>query len=97
MEPISPGNEFEALIDEEGNIAIPPDLLKELVGRKLHVRIQKREVAAALQEKGVTEDEIARLAKIQLEPREQVIKFLLSEGALKSNRTFSRRTKGEKR
>ena len=97
METISPVNEFEALIDEEGNIAIPPDLLKELVGRKLHVRIQKREVAAALQEKGVTEDEIARLAKIQLEPREQVIKFLLSEGALKSNRTFSRRTKGEKR
>ncbi len=97
MESTSPGNEFEALIDEEGNIAVPPDLLRELVGRKLHVRIQKREVAAALQEKSVTEDELARLARIQLEPREQVIKFLLSEGALKSNRAFSRRTKGEKR
>ena len=95
MEPTSPGSEFEALIDEEGNIAVPPSLLKELVGRKLHVRIQKREVAAALQEKGVTEDEIARLARIQIEPREQVIKFLLSEGVLKSNRAFSRRTKGK--
>lgn len=93
MEHKKSSNEFEALIDDEGKITIPSELRKRLAGKKLHVRLHKEEVSAGLKENGVTEDEVERIASVQLESREQVVKFFLSEGALESDQTFARRAK----
>ena len=86
-------NEFEALIDNEGKIIIPKELLGEFSRKKIHVRISSRENASGLRENNVTEDELDRISSLQLEPREQVVKFLLSEGALKGS-SFDRRVRG---
>lgn len=90
-------NEFQALIDEEGNIAVPPELMQRFAGRKLHVRLNSEEVSAELKKKNVTEQEIERISGMQRESREQAVKFLLSEGALRSASRFVRRVGGSKR
>ncbi|MBI5473316.1 MAG: hypothetical protein HY961_13310 [Ignavibacteriae bacterium] len=91
----SPAFEFEGYVDANGAIAVPTEMVDALSGKKLHVRIQQNEIASSLRKKMVTEDEIARIAATQLEQRDQAVKFLLSEGSLKSNRAFSRRSKGK--
>lgn len=95
MEHKKSSNEFEALIDDEGKITIPSELRKHLAGKTLHVRLHKEEVSAGLKEKGVTEDEVERIASVQLESREQVVKFFLSEGALANDQAFAQRAKRE--
>ncbi len=93
MEYKKSSNEFEAQIDGDGKIAVPSALLKRFAGKKLHVRLSKEEVAAELQEKNVTEEEIERISNVQLESREQVVKSLLSEGVLKNDKAFMRRAR----
>ena len=88
-------NEFEALIDDDGKIAVPPQLRKQFDGTKLHVRLHKEEISGALRSMHVTEDEVERISIVQLESREQVIKFLLCEGVFAKDRTFIRRAKGQ--
>jgi bifunctional DNA-binding transcriptional regulator/antitoxin component of YhaV-PrlF toxin-antitoxin module len=91
------GNEFEALIDGDGKITVPAELREHFAGKKLHVRLNREEVSTELKERDVTEEEIERISSVQLESREQVVKFLLSEGALKRNVAFVKRAKGTKR
>lgn len=76
--------EFESLIEASGTIVIPPRVVEEFgkVGKTVHVRLTARTMSAGLAERNVEEDEVERIGAIQLEPREQVVKFLLSEGAL---------------
>ena len=93
MEYMKSSNEFEAQIDSDGKIAVPSELVKRFAGKKLHVRLSKEEVAAELQEKNVTEEEIGRISNVQLESREQAVKFLRTEGALKNNKAFVERVK----
>jgi protein involved in polysaccharide export with SLBB domain len=83
--------EFEAVIDPEGRIAVPMVAAQQLLGKKLHVRLMSSEISAALNARGVTEDEVERIAAVQRESREQVIKFLMSEGSLTTSRAFRRR------
>jgi hypothetical protein len=81
--------EFETVVGEGGVIRIPDGLLKEIgsgVGRKVRVRLSVRRISEALKRRGVTEAEVDRISGLQLEARERVIRFLLSEGVLAKRR-----------
>ena len=93
MERKKSDNEFEAVIGDDATIVVQHGLAKRFVGKKLHVRLRSEEVASELMEKNVTEEEIERIANIQLESREQVVKFLLTEGSLRTS-SLLRRVKG---
>jgi hypothetical protein len=84
--------EFEAAIDASGRIAIPKHLLTLLGATKerVHVRVTTKAISSVLRNRKVSEEEIERIGSTQLETREQVLRFLLSEGAL-----ATRRRKGE--
>ncbi len=85
--------EFEASIEPSGTITVPPDIAREFGkrGRTLHVTLTANAISAGLKDREVNEEEIERIGAIQLESREQVVKFLMSEGAL------LRRSVGRKR
>lgn len=93
MEHKQPSNEFEALVDDEGKLTLPAELGKRFAGAKLHVRLHKQEVNAALREKNVTDVEVERIAGVQFESREQAVTFLLSEGVLKNDASFAQRVR----
>jgi len=86
--------EFEGTINQHGNIAVPQAVLDDLGGKsreKIHVRLTGRVISSKLRERRVKEEEIERIATTQLESRDQVLKFLLSEGALRYNKGIRRR------
>ncbi len=86
--------EFEGVVDEHGRIAVPPAVLAGLDRRSrstLHVRLTSKVINTALRKNDVTEEEVDRIAALQLETREQVVKFLLSEGALQRDGAFKKR------
>ncbi len=74
--------EFETRIDEGGQIYIPDHIAKELGTDSVHVRLTVKAISSELKQRNVSEEEIARIGNLQLESRDQVVKFLLSEGAL---------------
>ena len=87
--------EFTANIGEHGEIAIPDALLEDhglKPGTRVHVRVTGHALSERLHKRGVTEEEIQHIAALQLESREQVVKFLLSEGALVKDAPRRRRT-----
>jgi len=79
--------EFDGVVSESGTtLEIPAemgDAMVPLRGRRVRVRIRSEELAIALQVRGVTDEEIARIAAAQSEDRQAVVRFLLSEGALR--------------
>ena len=86
--------EFEGVVDEHGKIAVPTAVLAGLDRKSrstLHVRLTSKVISTALSKNNVTEEEIDRIGGMQLETREQVVKFLLSEGTLHRNGAFERR------
>ncbi len=86
--------EFDTEIEKDGTIRLPVSIVDQMdlrPGTKLQVRVSSTALSSALREREVTEEEIERIAGIQLEPREQVIKFLLSEGAATGNAPFQKR------
>ena len=92
--------DFEAMIDGDGRIEIPADVLDRLgsgAGTLMRVRLVPARIAAALERKNVTPEEVDRIAGLQLESREQVMAFLLAEGALACAGGATRRKKGRKR
>jgi hypothetical protein len=97
MEHKHSSNEFEALIDDDGKIAIPTELAKRFVGKKIHVRVQNKEISAGLKERNVTEEEVERIAHVQRESRERTTKFLMSEGVLDKDTAFIGRARGVNR
>lgn len=76
--------EFEGAIDRKGRITVPSHIIREFGkrGGRVHVRLTTNTISAGLRERDVSEREIERIGAMQLESREQVVKFLLSEGAL---------------
>ena len=88
-----PSMEFEAYLRENGEVAIPRTVLDQLHGksRRVRVRITDADLSDHLRRKGVEEEEIDRIAMLQLEPRSQVITFLLTEGQLRGARKRNRR------
>jgi DNA-binding transcriptional regulator/RsmH inhibitor MraZ len=90
-------NEFEARIDEKGNIAVPADVAQHFAGKRLRIHLSPHEINAELQRRMVGEEEIEEIARMQLEPREQVVRFLLTEGMLRKDAAFIRRIQRAKR
>jgi bifunctional DNA-binding transcriptional regulator/antitoxin component of YhaV-PrlF toxin-antitoxin module len=92
--------EYEAIVDEEGKIVIPASVVEQVgAGKKavVHVCLTEKNLSNALKEKNVSEEEIEAIARIQLESRDQVVKFLLSEGTLAKHVSFrSRSTRRER-
>ncbi len=60
-------------------------------GSHLHVRLTSAVLSGKLKARGVTEEEIDAIAALQLEPRENVVRFLATESALSRNKRFLRR------
>lgn len=88
--------EFEARIDPNGVLVVPKEVLERLTvkeGSKVTVRVTSDKISDALKKRTVTEDEIDRISQLQMEPRENVVKFLTAEGVLAKNRGFMSRTK----
>ena len=92
MERSYPSIEFEAEVLPDGTIKIPTPLLKSLTGvKEVTIRLTEGVVSKKLRRRSVTEEEIARIAGMQLEQREHVVRFLESEGALAGSQAFSKR------
>ncbi len=89
--------EFEGVLEPDGTIAVPPKIAERFSGAKLQVRIEKKEISDRLKKNNVTEEEIERISALQLESREQVVKFLLSQGMLARRSASRRRRKGAAR
>ena len=92
MERSYPSIEFEAKVLPGGSIKIPAPLLQSMTGVKVvTIRLTKGVVSKKLRRRNVTEEEIERIAGMQLEQREQVVRFLESEGALAGSKPFGKR------
>ena len=92
--------EFDANIEQGGTVRIPEDLVKALGlsdGGKVSVRVTGRSAMTLLSRSGVTNEEIDRIAAMQLESPDQVVKFLLTEGILSSVRRKGRGRAGAAR
>ena len=86
--------EFDTTIDEHGAIHLPEILQSALnKGTKVSVRVISNTISKELKSKKVSENEIERIMKLQIEDREHVVKFLLSEGAFAGNKSFLKRAK----
>lgn len=97
MENAYPVVEFEAEVTEHGTLAVPAAIAAGLrPGATVTVRLTRGRVSAELRSRGVTEDEVERIATIQLEPRENAMRFLHAEGALSSLRRFRRIPAGKR-
>ena len=77
--------EFETRIGPKGELQVPPAALRRgdvRPGARVAVRLTSTRLLSALRERGVSENEIGKIAMVQMEPREQVVEFLLAEGRL---------------
>lgn len=76
--------EFETILDQSGKIVVPEGVSKEFrkYSGAIHVRLTAKAISSELKARDVSEEEIERIGSIQLESRDQVVRFLLSEGAL---------------
>jgi hypothetical protein len=89
------GLEFDAAIGGDGKIEVPGSVLHRLgvrAGSRVHVRLIPAVIAEALKQNNVSYEEVERIASVQLESPEQVIAFLLAEGALAHGGRARRRT-----
>jgi len=79
--------EFETTLDQSGKIEVPEGVSKELrkYSGAIHVRLTAKAISSELRARNVNEEEIERISSIQFESRDQVVKFLLSEGALEKS------------
>jgi hypothetical protein len=94
------GLDFESAIDGDGKIGVPGEVLRRLgahAGSRVRVRLIPAVIAAALERKNVTTEEVERIASVQLESQANVISFLLAEGVLSPAGGKRTRTKGRKK
>ena len=81
--------EFAGVVSREGAIRVPQEICESMgvtSGSRVVVRLTTKNAAASLKKKDVTDQAIDRISALQLEPIDQVVKFLLSEGKMKSKR-----------
>jgi bifunctional DNA-binding transcriptional regulator/antitoxin component of YhaV-PrlF toxin-antitoxin module len=81
--------EFDARVGDQGEILIPDHIREKqglAAGSPLRVRITDRALSARLSERGVNEEEIQSISDLQIESRENVVAFLLAEGAFSATR-----------
>ena len=86
--------EFDTTISDNGAIHLPEILSQALhKGTKVSVRVISNSLSKELKSKKVDELEIERMMKLQLEDREHVVKFLLSESSFVGNKSLMKRAK----
>ncbi|MBM4165578.1 MAG: hypothetical protein FJ218_01420 [Ignavibacteria bacterium] len=86
--------EFDTTIDEHGAIHLPEILQSALhTGAKVSVRVLSNVISKELKSKRVLESEIETIMSLQLENREQVVKFLLTEGSFVGNKSLLKHAK----
>ena len=86
--------EFGAKVTDSGNLVIPAGVLNRLNlrrGEKVHIRVTTSRLSSELRRRNVTEEEIERITALQLEPRENVIKFLATESSFSRKARFKSR------
>lgn len=89
--------EIDLRIPADGTLVIPKGVVNRLnvkAGEKVHVRVTTSILSGKLKQQNVSEEEIERISAVQMEPRDNVIKFLATESRLSGNRAFSRRAEG---
>jgi hypothetical protein len=97
MEKAKHSVEFEAEVDGEGRVHFSRSVTNDLRlsrGAKVTVRIVAGVLSRELTARNVSDEEIERIGNVQLEDRDQVVKFLMSEGILAKDRAFKKRMKG---
>ncbi len=78
--------EFELSVGKDGSLKFPTGVLRRLpAGGHFVARLSAGKLNPVLRRRGITEDDIERIARAQLEPRENVVRFLLAEGAFARN------------
>ena len=88
--------EFDAVIGPGGTIAVPEEIVARIgPGARLRVRLTGAALASALGSRGVDAEEMDTIAALQRESHEQVLAFLLAEGALAPRNALAR--KGRRR
>jgi antitoxin component of MazEF toxin-antitoxin module len=86
--------EIDATVAGGSSLLIPREVLNRLNvgdGDKVHIRVTTSILSGHLRRRNVTEEEIERIVALQLEPRENVIKFLATESKFSRNARFKRR------
>ncbi len=86
------GYQFETELDGD-RITLPGEMAAELARatvKKISVRILTKQISDRLHSLNVSESEIDRIGALQLEPRENVLSFLASQGKLAGSR-FAKR------
>lgn len=85
---------MDAAVTVGGDLLIPADVLSRLNtghGDRVHIRVTTSILSGELKRRNVTEEEIERIVALQLEPRENVVKFLTTESKFSRNARFKRR------
>jgi hypothetical protein len=88
------GTEFDVVLAPDGTFRVPDSVLRRMGPRgtkRYRLRLVEAKIPEQLRKKGVSQDEVDLIATLQLEPRGQAQKFLLSEGALKKHKAFRAR------
>ena len=86
--------ELDIRVDKKGALVVPAETLSQLKTRSgsvVRVRLTVDVISKSLAKRTVTEEEIESIGRLQLEPRENVIRFLMAEGVLAGNRGFKGR------
>ena len=91
MEHPYPVVEFETSIDHRGVIRIPATIAATIQkGKRVTIRITKGTVSRSLSMRGIGEDDVERMAIMQREEREDILRFLHAEGSLSGSTMFAR-------
>ncbi len=75
-------------IPADGSVSIPAAYLRRVgygPGQRVSVRVTELVISDELRRKGIGEEEVGTIGGVQLEPRENVLTFLASEGMLARN------------
>ena len=94
MEQKNPAVEFETEVQGDGTLRLPKSIAARLrKGIPYTVRIAQGSVPRSLRVRNVTEHEIETIAALQMEHRENVIRFLRAGGSMSGNMSFRLRGK----
>lgn len=84
-----PAFEFEVEVGPDGAIQLPKHIREKIGGSSsITIRLTEGIVPKHLRRKNVTEEEVEEISGVQMEQRENVIRFLQAEGALGKRRAF---------
>lgn len=95
MEKAKHSVQFEAEVDSQGKVTFSKSVpgLQLTPGTKVTVNIFGGVLSGKLSALKVTEEEIEQIGAVQFEDREHVMKFLSSQGILRTHRRFLERLK----